>query len=50
MEEKDKELIENLKVVIIYGENIVDGENNDGVMERIYGVKIDFGHESVEML
>ena len=29
-----KDVIENLKIAIIYGRDIVDGENKDGVMEK----------------
>ncbi len=36
MEEKKKDLIEDLKIAIIYGKNQVDSEIKDGVMERIY--------------
>lgn len=36
MEEKNKDLIENLKIAIIYGQKPVDGESKDGIMERIY--------------
>lgn len=39
MEKED--LIEDLKIAIIYGEKPVDGENKDGIMEKIYKDKDD---------
>ena len=44
MNEAKKELIENLKIAIIYGEKMVDGENKDGIMERIYKDEDDTAH------
>ena len=32
----DKDLIEKLKILLIYGKREVDGKNKDGVEERIY--------------
>lgn len=32
----DKDLIEKLKILLIYGKRAVDGKNKDGVEERIY--------------
>ena len=42
--EKDKELIENIKIAIIYGENDVDGINKDGIIEKIYKDVNDTAH------
>lgn len=44
MNDVKKDLIEKLKIAIIYGENIVDGENKDGIMERIYKDEDDTAH------
>ena len=44
MNEAKKELIEYLKIAIIYGEKMVDGENKDGIMERIYKDEDDTAH------
>lgn len=44
MNEIKKELIENLKIAIIYGENNVDGENKDGIMEKIFKDEDDTAH------
>lgn len=44
MDETKKELIENLKIAIIYGEKMVDGENKDGIIERIYKDQDDTAH------
>ena len=39
-----KDVIENLKIAIIYGRDIVDGENKDGVMEKILKDEDDTAH------
>lgn len=41
---KDKELIENIKIAIIYGKKDVDGINKDGVIEKIYKDDEDTAH------
>lgn len=39
-----KDVIGNLKIAIIYGRDIVDGENKDGVMEKILKDEDDTAH------
>lgn len=41
---EDKELIENLKILLIYGRRLVDGKSKDGVEERIYRDEDDTVH------
>ena len=41
---EDKELIENLKILLIYGRRLVDGKSKDGVEERIYRDEDDTAH------
>ena len=41
---KETNLIEKLKIAIIYGNRIVDGEMKDGVMEKIYRDDDDTAH------
>ena len=40
----DKELIENLKILLIYGKRLVDGKSKDGMEERIYKDEDDTAH------
>ena len=40
----DKDLIEKLKILLIYGKRAVDGKNKDGVEERIYKDEDDTAH------
>lgn len=44
MSEIKEELIEKLKIAIIYGENSVDGEDKEGIMEKIYKDEDDTAH------
>ena len=44
MEKEDKSLIEDLKIAIIYGKEAVDGENKDGIVEKIYKDEDDTAH------
>lgn len=44
MKEEKLNLIEKLKIAIIYGNRDVDGERKDGVMEKIYKEKDDTAH------
>ena len=44
MEENKKDLIENTKVIIIYGKQEVDGINREGEIERIYKDTEDTAH------
>lgn len=44
MEKEDKNLIEDLKIAIIYGKEAVDGENKDGIVEKIYKDEEDTAH------
>ena len=41
---EDKELIENLKILLIYGKRLVDGKSKDGMEERIYKDEDDTAH------
>ncbi len=40
----DKDLIEKLKILLIYGKRAVDGKNKDGEEERIYKDEDDTAH------
>ena len=44
MEQENKNLIEKLKIAIIYGKETVDGENKDGIIEKIYKDEDDTAH------
>ena len=44
MEKENKSLIEDLKIAIIYGKEAVDGENKDGIVEKIYKDEDDTAH------
>ena len=44
MEQNEKDLIEKLKILIIYGKKEVDGKNKDGVIEKIYKEEEDAPH------
>lgn len=44
LEESKNELIENLKIALIYGDRNVDGVNRDGEIERIYKDEQDIPH------
>lgn len=41
---KNENSIEDLKIAIIYGKKLVDGENKDGIMEKIYKDEDDTAH------
>ena len=36
---EDKELIENLKILLIYGKRLVDGKSKDGMEEMIMSIR-----------
>ena len=44
MEENKKDLIENTKIIFIYGKEKVDGINREGEIEKIYKEKEDTAH------
>ena len=44
MEENKKDLIENTKVILIYGEEKIDGIKREGEIERIYKDTEDTAH------
>ena len=43
----NNDLVEKLKILLIYGKRKVDGENKDGVEERIYKEEDDTVHFSI---